>query len=197
MAGVTRRIDGGKGSFAKMNSKMNMGLGALLGTVFVIMTVSIASEGLFHAENPEKPGFVIAAAEGEDAAPAEEAKAAVPIADLLAKADPAKGATIYKKCAACHNIDKGAGNKVGPHLYGVVGRAIASVGDFSYSGGMKKFAADQVWDFEHLNGFLLAPKKYVEGTAMGFAGLKKDEERADLIAYLNSMSDAPLPIPGK
>ena len=183
-----------------MNSNVNMALGALLGTVFVIMTVSIASEGLFHSENPEKPGFIIAA---EDAAPATdagtEAAAAVPIADLLAQADPAKGEAVFKKCQSCHNGEKGAGNKVGPHLYGVVGRPIASLTDFSYSGGMKTFSEEgkQVWDFEHLNGFLLAPKKYIAGTAMGFAGIKKDSERADLIAWLNQNSDTPLPLPGK
>jgi len=181
-----------------MNSKMNMGLGALLGTVFVVMTVSIASEGLFHSENPEKPGFVIVAEEGGEAAPAEAAAPAVPIAQLLATADPAKGATIFKKCAACHNGEKGAGNKVGPHLWGVVGRPIASITDFSYSPGMKTFAdGGKVWDFEHINGFLTGPKKYVAGTAMGFAGIKKDAERADLIAYLNSQSDSPLPLPAK
>lgn len=181
-----------------MNSYVTMGGGALLGTVFVIMTVSIASEGLFHSENPEKPGYVIAAAEPSEAANATEEAAVVPIAQLLATADPAKGATIFKKCVSCHNIEKGSANKVGPELYGIVGRPVASLGNFSYSAGMKKFAeGGKGWDFEHLNGFLMAPKKYVDGTAMGFAGLKKDSERADLIAYLNSMSDAPLPIPGK
>lgn len=181
-----------------MNSYVNMGVGALLGTVFVVMTVSIASEGLFHSEIPEKPGYLIAAVEPGDGAPEAEVAAAVPIAELLASADPAKGATIFKKCASCHSAEKGAANKVGPHLYGVVGRPAASITDFSYSAGMKKFAeGGKAWDFEHLNGFLTAPKKYVDGTAMGFAGLKKDSERADLIAYLNSMSDAPLPIPGK
>lgn len=182
-----------------MNSSyMNMGMAALLGTVFVVMSVSIASEGLFHSENPEKPGFEIVAEEAsETGAPAEAAPAAVPVAELMAKADPAKGEALFKKCASCHSTEKGAGNKVGPNLYGVVGRPIAHLTDFGYSTAMKNFSegGKQVWDFEHLNQFLLAPKKYIKGTAMGFAGDKKDAERADIMAYLNSKSDAPLPLP--
>ncbi|MBX9457493.1 MAG: cytochrome c family protein [Rhizobium sp.] len=179
-----------------MSAYMNMALGALLGTVFVLFSVSLASEGLYHAETPEKPGYII---EGEEVASAEGAKEeapAVPIAQLLATADPAKGEQLFKKCASCHSTEKGAGNKVGPNLHGVVGREIAHVADFGYSAAMKAFAeGGKVWDFDHLNGFLLAPKKYVKGTSMGFAGDKKDQERADIIAYLNSQSDSPLPVP--
>jgi cytochrome c len=180
-----------------MNGYMNMALGALLGTVFVLFSISIASEGLYHSETPEKPGYII---EGEEVASAEGAKEeapAVPIADLLAKADPAKGEQLFKKCASCHTAEKGAGNKVGPNLYGVVGRQIAHLGDFGYSAAMKGFSegGKQAWNFDHLNHFLTAPKKYVKGTSMGFAGDKKDQERADIIAYLNSKSDSPLPLP--
>lgn len=173
-----------------MNSYVNMGVGALLGTVFVLMSVSIASEGLFHSENPEKPGFVIAAEEPTEGAATDgaEAPAAVPVAQLMASADPVKGEAIFKKCASCHTIDAGGGNKVGPHLHGVAGRPIASVADFGYSAGIKEFSegGKKVWDFEHLNQFLTAPKKYIKGTAMGFAGIKKDQERADLMAYSTS-----------
>lgn len=183
-----------------MNSYVNMGVGALLGTVFVVLSVSIASEGLFHSENPEKPGFEIAAADATEApADTEAAPAAVPVADLLAAADPAKGEALFKKCTSCHSAEKGAGNKVGPNLYGVVGRPVAQLADFGYSKAMKDFSqgGKEVWNFEHLNQFLLAPKKYVKGTAMGFAGDKKDAERADIMAYLNSKSDAPLALPAK
>jgi cytochrome c len=155
------------------------------------------NRGLYHSENPEKPGYII---EGEEVASAETTKEeapAVPVADLMAKADPAKGEQLFKKCASCHSVEKGAGNKVGPNLYGVVGRPIAQLGDFGYSAAMKSFAegGKQVWNWDHLNNFLLAPKKYIKGTAMGFAGDKKDQERADVMAYLNSKSDAPLPLP--
>ena len=182
-----------------MNSYMNMALGALLGTVFVLMSVSIASEGLFHAETPEKPGYAIEATEEASTTVAKEEAPMVPVADLMASADPAKGEQLFKKCASCHTAEKGAGNKVGPNLYGVVGRPIASLPDFSYSAAMKNFSegGQQTWTFDHLNHFLLAPKKYIKGTSMGFAGDKKDQERADIMAYLNSKSDAPLPPPTK
>ena len=183
-----------------MTFNMNMGVGALLTTVFVVLSVSIASEGLFHSENPEKPGFEIVAAESTDAsASAEAAPVVVPIGELMAKADPANGEVLFKKCMSCHSAEKGAGNKVGPNLYGVVGRPVASLGDFGYSAAMKNFSqgGKEVWNWDHLNHFLTAPKKYVKGTAMGFAGDKKDAERADLMAYLNSKSDSPLPMPTK
>ena len=182
-----------------MNSYVNMGVGALLGTVFVLMSVSIASEGIFHSESPEKEGFTIVAEEtgGAEEAGGGEAAQAVPIATLLASADATAGEAVFKKCASCHTGDKGGPNKVGPNLWDVVNRPIASHEGFSYSAGMTTFSEDhkQVWDFDHLNFFLEAPKKHVPGTAMGFAGLKKDDERANLIAYLRTLSDNPAPLP--
>lgn len=180
-----------------MNGYINMAMGALLGTVFVLFSVSLASQGLYYSEAPEKPGYII---EGEEVASTEGAKEeapAVPIAELMAKADPAKGEQLFKKCASCHSAAAADGNKVGPNLNGVVGRPIAHVENFGYSAAMKAFAegGKQVWDFEHLNQFLTAPKKYIKGTSMGFAGDKKDQERADIIAYLNQQSDKPLPLP--
>ncbi|MDX3928307.1 MAG: cytochrome c family protein [Shinella sp.] len=181
-----------------MNSYVNMGAGALLGTVFVLMSVSIASEGIFHSEAPEKEGFAIIAEEpsaegGEGAAET----AAVPIATLLASADAGAGEAAFKKCQACHSGEKGGPNKVGPDLWDIVNRPIAVHEGFSYSAAMKTFSegGKQVWDFEHLNHFLTAPKQYIPGTAMGFAGLKKDDERANLIAYLRTLSDNPAPLP--
>ncbi len=183
-----------------MNPYVNMGVGALLGTVFVLMSVSIASEGIFHSEAPEKEGFAIVAAEGaaeggEEAAGAGEA-AVTPIATLLASADASAGEAVFKKCQACHSGEKGGPNKVGPDLWDIVNRPVGAHEGFSYSAGMKTFAeGGKVWDFDHLNHFLMAPKKYVAGTAMGFAGLKKDDERANLIAYLRTLSDNPAPLP--
>ncbi len=147
---------GGKGSFAN-EFLCEHGSRRPSRTVFVIMTISIASEGLFHSENPEKPGFIIAAEEAapaEDAAPAE---AAVPIADLLAAADPPRARPCSRSAPPATTAKKGAANKVGPHLYGVVGRPIASLTDFGYSAPMKEFAegGKQVWDFEHLNSSCL------------------------------------------
>ena len=182
-----------------MNSYVNMGVGALLGTVFVLMSVSIASEGIFSSEPPEKEGFTIVAAEGgeEGAAGGGEAAAGTPIATLLASADATAGETVFKKCASCHTSEKGGPNKVGPNLFDIVNRPIASHEGFSYSAGMTTFSEGQkiVWDFSHLNFFLEAPKKHVPGTAMGFAGLKKEDERANLIAYLRTLSDSPAALP--
>ncbi|WP_018235270.1 cytochrome c family protein [Ensifer sp. BR816] len=182
-----------------MNPYVNMGVGALLGTVFVLMTVSIASEGIFHSEAPEKEGFAIVAEEpaGEaGAAGGEEAKPE-PIGPLLAKADAAAGEAVFKKCASCHTIEKGGPNKVGPNLWGLVNRPVGSHEGFAYSAGMKTFAegGKVVWDYDHLSYFLEAPKKHVPGTAMGFAGLKKPDERANLIAWLREKADSPAPLP--
>jgi cytochrome c len=181
-----------------MNPYVNMAAGALLATVFVMMSVSIASEGIFHSEVPEKAGFAIVAAEepaaGETAAPA---AAAVPIAQLLVKADAKAGEAVFKKCQSCHSGEKGGPNKVGPDLWGIVDRPVAGHEGFSYSAGMKDFskAGAEHWTFDNLNHFLTAPKAFVKGTAMGFAGLKNDTERANLIAYLRTLADSPVALP--
>ncbi|OHV80630.1 cytochrome c family protein [Ensifer sp. LCM 4579] len=182
-----------------MNPYVNMGVGALLGTVFVLMTVSIASEGIFHSEAPEKEGFAIVAEEtsAEPGAAGGGEAAPEPIGPLLATADASAGETIFKKCASCHTVEKGGPNKVGPNLWDVVNRPVASHEGFSYSAGMQAFSegGKVVWDYEHLSYFLEAPKKHVPGTAMGFAGLKKIDERANLIAWLREHSDNPAPLP--
>ncbi|MBW8319901.1 MAG: cytochrome c family protein [Arenimonas sp.] len=182
-----------------MNSYVNMGVGALLGTVFVLMTVSITSEGIFHAEVPEKEGYAIvaeAASEGEAGADT-AAAAETPIATLLASADAAAGETVFKKCVSCHTADKGGANKVGPNLFGIVERPVASHEGFGYSAAMTEFAQGGAvtWTYDNLSHFLAAPKKFIAGTAMGFAGLKKEEERANLIAYLRTLADTPAALP--
>jgi cytochrome c len=177
--------------------QLNKLAGAFLGTVFILMSVGIISDALFDSPAPEKPGFLIEAAEA--AAPADggggAAAAPEPIAPLLAAADPAAGEKVFKKCAACHTPDKGGANKVGPNLWGIVGRAAAAHEGFSYSAPLKEFAAGGAWDYEKLSLFITAPKAYIKGTAMGFAGIKKPDERANLIAYLRSLADSPAALP--
>lgn len=182
-----------------MNSYVNMGVGALLGTVFVLMTVSIASESIFRSEKPEKEGYAIVAEGTAEGAAGAETAAVVetPIATLMASADATAGEVVFKKCTSCHTGGKGGANKVGPNLFGVVERPVASHEGFGYSAAMKDFSkgGSETWTYENLNQFLTSPKKFVAGTAMGFAGLKKEEERANLIAYLRSLSDAPVALP--
>jgi cytochrome c len=179
--------------------EVNKLLGALLGTLFVVMTLGIVSDSIFSSPAPEKPGFEIVATEapagGGQAAGGEQA-ADQPIEPLLAKADPKAGEAIFKKCQACHDGTKGGPNKIGPNLWGVVDRPIASHEGFSYSSGMKEFSQNGSvkWDYDHLSKFLTNPKADVKGTAMTFAGLKKPEDRADIIAYLRTLSDSP-PLP--
>jgi cytochrome c len=175
--------------------ELNKLLAALLGTLFVIMSVGIVADAIFAAPVPERPGFAIEAAETETPA-GEEADAEEPIAVLLAAADPGAGEAVFKKCAACHTVENGGANKVGPNLWGIVNRPVASHEGFAYSTGMKAFAeGGTVWDYDHLSSFLTAPKAVVKGTAMAFAGLKKPDERANLIAYLRTLADSPAPLP--
>ena len=184
-----------------MNSSyVNMGLGALLATLFVLKSVSLVSGALFASEPPEKPGFVIVADETATAGGASDKAAAAPetpIAQLMQKADAKVGETIFKKCQACHDASKGGPNKVGPNLYGIVDRPIASHEGFGYSAAIKDFSkgSSEKWTYDHLTHFLAAPKKYIAGTAMGFAGLPKDTDRANVIAYLRTLADTPAPLP--
>ena len=178
--------------------ELNKIIGAILGAVFIVFTVSILSDSIFEQHAPEKPGFIIEAAEakggdGGDSKP----EGPAPIGPLLASADVAKGQSVFKKCAACHTVDNGGANKVGPNLWDIISRPVASHGGFSYSGAMKEYAqgGSVAWDYENMSQFLLAPKKFMKGTAMGFAGLKKEGDRADIIAYLRSLSDNPAPLP--
>lgn len=174
--------------------ELNKILGALLGTCLVLLAVHIASGAIFAPPVPAKPGYVIEVKEEQPAAPSgAPAPAAVPIETLLASASVEHGAQIAKECELCHNLGKGQGNKIGPDLYGVVGRALASDPGFNYSAPLK--AKGGTWTFDALNTWLTNPRADVPGTLMTFAGISNEHQRADLIAYLNSNSDNPLPLP--
>jgi cytochrome c len=172
--------------------------GAVLGTIFVLFGGSLLAEGLFHAETPETPGFEIVVAEAEEGAgEAAAEEEAVPIAALLQTADADAGASEFRKCSACHTAEQGGANRVGPHLWDVVNRPIAGEPDFSYSAALQEFSegGSVVWDYDHLSYFIEDPKGHVPGTAMGFAGLRDPEARANLIAYLRTLSENPAPLP--
>jgi cytochrome c len=170
--------------------------GAVLGTALLVLGLQNLGKGIYHAEAPaaDKQGFLIEVAEAaEPGAPADGA-AAVSLGTLLASADATNGASVAKACVACHNFEKGGANKTGPGLYELVDRGIGSHEGYAYSEAMLGHKADK-WTFDNLNVYLKAPKKYIVGTKMAFGGIANDKKRADLIAYLGSLSDAPKPFP--
>ena len=170
--------------------------GALLAAAFVILGLTFLSDGIYHSKDPEQPGFEIAGAEPGTATTAAPKEVVVEdIVPLLASVDLAAGEKAAKKCVACHTFNEGGANKVGPALYNIVNRPIASVDGFGYSGALQAYAEGKVWDYNELNGFLYKPKSHVKGTSMGFAGVKKTEERAALVGYLRSLAAEPAPLP--
>ncbi|SRR5579884_1244760 len=174
--------------------EINKVLGALLGTCLVLVAMHIASGAIFTPAAPAKPGYEIAVKEEQPAGEQQQAKPPEqPIENMLASASIQQGANIAKQCQACHNLGKGQGAKIGPDLYGVVGRPRASEPGFNYSSAMK--AKGGTWTFDELNKFLADPRGYIPGTLMTFAGLPSEKQRADVIDFLNSNSDKPEPLP--
>jgi cytochrome c len=172
--------------------EINKILGALLFTCLSLLSLNIAAEAVFHPAKPAKPGFEVAATEhaGAETAAKEPDE---PIEKLLASATIDKGANAAKKCAACHTFGKGEPNRVGPNLYGVVGRPKGTEGGFDYSAPMKGKGGN--WSIDDLDKFLANPRGFVPGTKMSFAGVPRGSERADVIAFLNSKADNPAPLP--
>jgi cytochrome c len=178
-----------------MNSfELNKVLGALLGCCLVLLAVNIAAGAIFSPKEPAKPGYEIAVKEEAPEASQGEAPAKeVPIENLLATASVQRGETVAKQCQACHNLQKGQGPKIGPDLWDVVGRPVASEAGYKYSAPLK--AKGGTWTVDDLNKWLTNPRGDVPGTLMTFAGLPRETQRADVIAYLNSLSDNPKPLP--
>jgi cytochrome c len=175
--------------------ELNKIIGAILGTCLVLLVTSFTADAIFSPKMPEKPGFDIVVKETAHGDSGKEAAAAPsePIEKLLQTASVEKGAAAAKKCAACHTFEKNGPNRVGPNLFGIVERDRATAPGFNYSAAMK--AKGGKWSYEDLNKFIANPKGFVPGTAMGFAGISKDSERADVIDYLHTLADSPVPLP--
>jgi cytochrome c len=174
-----------------MNDRANTIAGWILFAGIAGLGLTIVSGEYFKGERPEKMGYEVQGVEQEGAAAAAAEK---PFAFYMSQADAGKGADVFKKCAACHNADKGGANALGPNLYGVVGEAAATGrGGFAFSDALKSKGGK--WDFDNLNAWLTSPKTYAPGTKMTFAGLSNPQDRANVIAYLNKQGDSPQPLP--
>ena len=178
-----------------MNSfELNKILGAVLGTCLILLALSIGAGALFAPQKPAKPGYAIAVKTEAEGAKAPAKAPEKPIAVLLASADLEKGKNVSKQCGACHTFEKGGPNRVGPNLYNIVeDERGKDRGGFNFSAAMKAKGGE--WSYEELNKFLANPRGYIPGTAMTFAGISNDQQRADLIAYLRTLSDSPKPLP--
>lgn len=176
--------------------ELNKIAGAVLGTLLAVMAVGVLGDALFHQEAPEQPGWAVAIEEEGEGGGAAEEEQATPLPVLLASADADAGANVAKKCQSCHSFEAGGPNKVGPGLHDIVGRPIAAHEGFSYSQAFQEKSSEGFeWTYEHLFHFLENPRGYISGTAMAFAGVKDDQDRADLIAYLRTVTESPPPLP--
>jgi cytochrome c len=176
-----------------MDNRSNTIAGWVLGAGIVVLGASIVTAEMFHAERPEKMGYpiegVVLEGEGGEGAEAEQ-----PIAALLAGADAAKGEAVFKKCTACHTIAKGGANGTGPNLWGTMGAPIGKhAAGYAYSPALSGKGGN--WDWESMSAWLKSPRDFAPGTKMTFAGLGKPEDRANLLAYMNTQGDSPLPLP--
>ena len=173
---------------------MNKIIVSIVFAVILIIGINKIADSIYYVEKPEKSAYqvdsVTTVASSTTSETSSENSADENIMALFASASAADGAKIFSKCKACHSITKGGGNKIGPALWGVLGRKAGSLPDYKYSKAM--IAYGKSWSFEEMNGFLTKPKEWVKGTKMSYAGLKNAKERAALILYMNENTDSPL-----
>ncbi len=175
--------------------EINKIVAAILMVALLIIGIGKVSDLIFYVKKPDTPGYAVEVEEATKVSSTntEVAEETVDINALMAMGDVSHGEKVFKKCAACHSIVKGGKNNIGPALYNVVGRKVASVGDYKYSKALSSYGKE--WSLEELNGYLIRPAKWIKGTKMAFAGLRKEKDRASVIKYLNQNSDNPLPLP--
>ena len=176
--------------------EINKIVAAILLVALLIIGIGKLSEMIFYVDKPETPGYVVEVEQAstnnlQQASDVAEEK--IDIDALMAMGDLATGEKVFKKCAACHSIIKGGKNNIGPALYNVVGRKVGSVSDYKYSKALLQYSKE--WTIEELNGYLIKPAKWIKGTKMAFAGLRKEKDRASVIKYLNQNSENPLQLP--
>jgi len=175
---------------------MNKIIVSIILTVILVFVINKIADTIYYVEKPEKSAYqidtTVSVASTTSAETNTSSSDSGNIMALFASTSSAEGAKIFKKCAACHSISQGGGNKIGPALWGVLGRKAGSVSGYKYSKAM--IAYGKSWSFEEMNGFLLKPKEWIKGTKMSFAGLKNANERAAIILYMNENTDKPLPL---
>ena len=175
---------------------MNKIIASIVLAIILVLGINKITDSIFYVEKPEKSAYQIASITTVASATSDEESSANSesgnIMALFASTNAAEGAKIFKKCAACHSITEGGANKIGPALWGVLGRPAGSVPGYKYSKAMA--AHGKNWSLEEMNGFLTKPKGWIKGTKMSFAGLKNAKERAAVILYMNENTNSPLPL---
>ena len=172
---------------------MNKIIVSVLFAVILIIGINKIADSIYYVEKPEKSAYQVASVTTVSTATSTETSSETGnIMALFASTSAAEGAKVFKKCAACHSIAEGGKNKIGPALWGVLGRQAGSLPDYKYSKAMA--AHGKKWSFEEMNGFLIKPKDWIKGTKMSYAGLKSEKERAAVILYMNENSNNPLPL---
>jgi len=173
--------------------EINKIIAAIIFTVLVVFGIDKITDLIFHIEKPSEAAYKIEAPAVKTASAESSSSGSVDIKALLALGTIEHGQKVFKKCSACHVVAKGGKNKIGPVLYGILGKQSASVSDYKYSKAL--IAHGKVWSFTEMNSYLIKPQAHIKGTKMAFAGLKKEKDRASVILYMNSISDNPLPKP--
>lgn len=175
--------------------EINKIVGAILGTLILVMGVGFLAEAIYEPIQDRGVGYALPEPEA-GAGAVEVVEVVTPLPVLLASASAERGAAVARKCQSCHNFEEGAGSKAGPPLYDIVNAEYAHIADYSYSDVIaERGAAGEIWTYENLNAFLTSPKAFTPGTKMTFAGLRKPEERADMLAYLQTLSGSPVAFP--
>ena len=175
--------------------EINKIVAAVLMVALLVIGIGKLSDVIFHVEKPETPGYSVEVETATTVSTTSSSTTSdkIDISALMAMGDVAHGEKVFKKCAACHSIVKGGKNNIGPALYNVVGRKVGAISDYKYSKALSEYQKE--WSFEELNGYLIKPAKWIKGTKMAFAGLRKEKDRASVILFMNSKGDNPKPLP--